>query len=355
MSSTEDGKTDVAGECATAPASATRTSSSTAPTNANLALSNPSSRKPRKRAKVTFTAEVISKDDTGNGSKVVVKEEHGIFLGPLLGRMVVSSDPKQEATDTPEATMSSCRPVVSFESDCLTNEKLASIESPHGILKPADSAQPLGDSNVNYDNLVVQMGLIKCGHRYRSVVPVPDHWKQEGDKAAIPHKEAADQINTQSCESYDMDVRISEDSLDDDLRGEVQTEYADASESTELPLRQHHVSITLSARRRGPYRGRFVLELTRRQGGKIKSQSTSLSGSAQEMGEIRESRPDSNTTASLASKAAPIPQKCLMSLQVDATIMGKDMGTPKLRNGVVCLGKMVGYDSDEETEWQGFD
>ena len=208
---------------------------------------------------------------------------------------------------------------------------------------------------MNYDNLVVQMGLIKCGHRYRSVVPVPDHWKQEGHKAAIPHKEAADQINTQSCESYDMDVRITEDSLDDDLRGEVQTEYADASESTELPLRQHHVSITLSARRRGPYRGRFVLELTRRQGGKIKSQSTSLSGSAQEMGEIRESRPDSNTTASLASKAAPIPQKCLMSLQVDATIMGKDMGTPKLRNGVVCLGKMVGYDSDEETEWQGFD
>ena len=48
-------------------------------------------------------------------------------------------------------------------------------------------------------------------------------------------------------------------------------------------------------------------------------------------------------------------KKCLMSLQVDATIMGEDMGTPKLRNGVVCLGKMVGYDSDDETEWQGFD
>ena len=47
--------------------------------------------------------------------------------------------------------------------------------------------------------------------------------------------------------------------------------------------------------------------------------------------------------------------KCLMSVQVDATIMGKDMGTPKLRNGVVCLGKLVGYDSDDETEWQGFD
>jgi hypothetical protein len=44
-----------------------------------------------------------------------------------------------------------------------------------------------------------------------------------------------------------------------------------------------------------------------------------------------------------------------MSVQVDATIMGKDMGTPKLRNGVVCLGKIVGYDSDDETEWQGFD
>ena len=41
--------------------------------------------------------------------------------------------------------------------------------------------------------------------------------------------------------------------------------------------------------------------------------------------------------------------------QVDATIMGKDMGTPKLRNGVVCLGKLAGYDSDDETEWHGFD
>ena len=49
------------------------------------------------------------------------------------------------------------------------------------------------------------------------------------------------------------------------------------------------------------------------------------------------------------------PDKCLMSLQCDATIMGKDMGTPKLRNGVVCKGKIVGYDSDDETEWQGFD
>ena len=87
--------------------------------------------------------------------------------------------------------------------------------------------------------------------------------------------------------------------------------------------------ITLSAKRRGSYRGRFVLELTRR----------------------RLNQPPLIITSS----EKDLTQKCIMSVQVDATIMGKDMGTPKLRNGVVCLGKIVGYDSDEETEWQGFD
>ena len=61
------------------------------------------------------------------------------------------------------------------------------------------------------------------------------------------------------------------------------------------------------------------------------------------------------TTTIATTPTSPTCEKCLMSLQVDATIMGEDMGTPKLRNGVVCLGKMVGYDSDDETEWQGFD
>lgn len=341
-------------------------SETTTSTRANSALSNPSSRKPRKRAKVSFSVEAISKDGSGDGSKVTVKEEHGIFLGPLLGRMMVSSsdqsDDGAEGTDTSvTSAVSSSEPVISFAPGALTNEKMSQSGSPHGILKRADSSQPLGDSNVDYDNLVVQMGLLKCGHRYRAVVPIPDYWKEkkEGDKKSTrsPEKDDNEQEvvgNGQSSVSdYAMDVRIAEDSLDEDLRGEVQREDSDVS-SGALP--QRNVYITLSARRRGPYRGRFVLELTRRQvGASTESRSTSLSESSQD-NQPTIDRTSKEPIPSTSKSAAPsIPQKCMMSLQVDATIMGKDMGTPKLRNGVVCSGKIVGYDSDEETEWQGFD
>ena len=65
---------------------------------------------------------------------------------------------------------------------------------------------------------------------------------------------------------------------------------------------------------------------------------------------------DGSDTGSLSSSLMHIVTgRCLMSMQVEATIMGKDTGTPKLRNGVICLGKLVGYDNDDETEWQGFD
>jgi len=304
----------------------------------------------------------------------VIKEEHGIFLGPLLGRMMVSSsfsdqgdytsDEMDECcaadvdNNSPKAvSLSSGGSVISFANDyCHTNDKLSYSESSsHGILKSSISSdsQPslgIGDNNssVEYDNLVVQMGLLKCGHRYQTVVPVPDYWKRKTSSSANKQEHAG------------MDVLIVEDSLDGDLTGEVQAEYAncnDASASSATTICQHHVCITLSARRRGPYRGRFLLELTRHPD-EIELQNVpSISSAATET--------KSNTTATTTTTTTSDHQasnnphhpnkKCLMSLQVDATIMGKDMGTPKLRNGVGCLGKMVGYDSDDETEWQGFD
>jgi hypothetical protein len=104
------------------------------------------------------------------------------------------------------------------------------------------------------------------------------------------------------------------------------------------------VRISLSAKRRGPYRGRFLLELTRR-----RRRRDPL------LGRRQTTSGDDDDARSDGSGSSVVTGKCLMSVQVDATIMGKDMGTPKLRNGVVCLGKLVGYDSDDETEWQGFD
>lgn len=354
-------------------------STSTAPkSTANLSSS---CTKPRKRAKVSFSEEAISKDNSGgNGSKVVIKEEHGVFLGPLLGRMVVSSSNQNDGVDdgtnnnnkNPKDTASSSEggPIISFggpttisfANDSHTNEKISYSESSHGILKRSTdytAHTSLGDSsNVEYDNLVVKMGLLKIGHRYRVVVPVPDYWKQKGGATIFttsPTKEDA---------FYAMHVRIAEESLDGDLRGEVQTESMNDDDDG-VADSQHHICITLSARRRGPYRGRFVVELMTRcrqdlnelqstsslsefvqKSGQattqFKSDSTSSVGEVISNNESRVNSPTSNKT-------------CLMSLQVDATIMGKDMGTPNLRNGVGCLGKMVGYDSDEETEWQGFD
>ena len=175
----------------------------------------------------------------------------------------------------------------------MQSDKKASAETSRGGTK----------DGVEYENLVVKIGLLKIGHRYRMILPIPNnHGEQQEEK----HK----------CNNDE--VKIIEDSLDDDLRGEIETEPLNNAPN------HHYLNITLSAKRRGPYRGRFVLELSR--------------------------YPFATTNNNNATR-----KKCIMSVQVDATIMGKDMGTPKLRNGVICLGKIVGYDSDDETEWQGFD
>lgn len=42
----------------------------------------------------------------------------------------------------------------------------------------------------------------------------------------------------------------------------------------------------------------------------------------------------------------------VMPVEVRATVMGRDRGTPQLRHGVHCVGKIVQYDSDTETQWQ---
>lgn len=304
---------------------------------------------PKTKSKgVSFSQEVLTKDHVGDGNNVSVLEEHGVFLGPLLGRMVVSNNNSKNNTSIDSSTTNS--PVTSFDiGNSHTDEKL-SFCGPNGIIINQQSPDSSIASSVEYDNLVIRMGLLKCGHRYRVSVPIPDYWKnqcastkdqdlqsnaiQEESENSVIASNAQDETDPPSS-SHAIEVRMLEDSMDDDLRGEIETERDnDVDEST----CQHCVSITLSARRRGPYRGRFVLELSRHM--------------------IRvASKNDANakTRTNATNEADTSSQKCIMSIQVDATIMGKDMGTPKLRNGVVCLGKMVGYDSDEDTEWQGFD
>ncbi|KAL9181863.1 hypothetical protein ACHAXT_012206 [Thalassiosira profunda] len=315
----------------------------------NSALSKSAST-PRKRAKVSFSEEVLAKDKSGEGSNVTIKEEHGVFLGPLLGRMVVSSDAEKGdgMSDGSDKKPTASAPSISFANDALTNEKISYGESPGGILK---SSSDLGDESVQYDNLIVRMGLLKCGHRYKVVVPIPDYWK-ENDAGTDATKTKEEEVHVRESS---FEVRVAEDSIDDDLRGEVQTEYS-TTEDSPLCTLQYNVCIKLAAKRRGPYRGRFLLELTR-----CKEETDSQPTATEAITDTKlEAKPDpsmpaESATPQDASNAGKTPDKCLMSIQVDATVMGPNMGTPKLRNGVVCLGKIVGYDSDEETEWQGFD
>jgi hypothetical protein len=249
-----------------------------------------------------------------------VKEEPGVFLSLLGQRRVIGNNTKQRVDEEIIDISAEAISKVSFggdhhdtgtSEDELLQQKLTYSEKEDGIIiqspKKTDSS-----SDIEYDNLVVKVGLLKIGHRYQMSVPIPNlDYNNNG-------------------------VSIIEDSLDDDLRGEIETEYVkshdddhSSSSSPTTTLCQHYLSITLSAKRRGQYRGRFVLELT--------------------------TQPSQNASATREKESTQHTKKCIMSVQVDATIMGKDMGTPKLRNGVVCLGKIVGYDSDDETEWQGFD
>lgn len=286
----------------------------------------------KKRSKVSFSEEVLSKDTIGDGNKVMVEEEHGVFLSLLGQRKVVTNNkPIDDDEINGAAVVERVVAKISFggtednddANDDLIKQKLAYSEKRDGnIIQRAPVITETKTENiidgavcVEYDNLVIKIGLLKIGHRYRMIVPIPNRWGQ-----------------IHNTHNNNDEVKIIEDSLDDDLRGGIDTEYLNStaaddysSSSTTSTVCHHYLNITLSAKRRGPYRGRFVLELTR-------------------------------YSSIAASSSSETPQKkCIMSVQVDATIMGKDMGTPKLRNGVVCLGKIVGYDSDDETEWQGFD
>ena len=283
----------------------------------------------KKRSKVSFSDEVLSKDKFGDGNKVHVEEEHGVFLSLLGERKIVTNNNVNSFDEIDVDAAGERMATISFETtdnnygysgdDNLLKQKLdGSYKQDGGSIRsaPSESSVATSESSVDFDNLVVKIGLLKIGHRYTMSVPLPHHcWRdEEGDEQQEEY-------------AHGDEVKIIEDSYDEDLKGVIETEDSncahDGASSTLSTSPQHYLNISLAAKRRGPYRGRFVLELTR--------------------------------SSQAATSSCIEPDKCIMSVQVDATIMGQDMGTPKLRNGVICRGKIVGYDSDDETEWQGFD
>lgn len=185
-------------------------------------------------------------------------------------------------------------------SETANNEAL--VIGPHGNID-----EEINSTRV-VENLVVRMGILKCGHRYRVLVPLPnlvttsneDEMNKGMRQLSLEQGTNANQTRI---------VRID----NDDLRGEIEDDG-------------RHITAILSARQRGPYVGSLFIEML----------------------------PNNNLTNDCPAADLDSGPKCI-SIQIEASIMGKGMGTPQLRNGVVCQGKLVGYDSDEETEWQGFD
>lgn len=304
-------------------------------------------------SRVSFSEEAMSKDTKGDGSVVIVREERGTFLGPLMGRLTVSysSSSDADAHASPVASSpsssSSRRGILAFApNDDDDDDRGESSGSPN-------------DVKAEYDNLVVNMGLLKCGNRYRVAVPIPKYWKVKEEVEMEVEEEVVDghgvkMTSISRCDSSSsssslsldelVDVRIAEDSIDGDLKGEVSRDEDDEEEDRRRRRHGSVLSISLSAKQRGLYRGRFLLELTRRERRKDGIKESMTDGS----------HTDIVRSPSLSSMHV-VTGRCLMSVLVEATMMGKDTGTPKLRNGVICSGKLVGYDSDDETEWQGFD
>ena len=269
---------------------------------------------------VSFSNEVSKVD----GRAVTIQEEHGVYL------------PNNDVSSNPFVG----REIGGDSGDSWDVGKAISFDMP-------SKGQ---ETKVEYDNLLVQMGLLKYGHRYRVVVPIPDLFHQDSMnensrkdlvseemqslylEEGLTGKHAQNSQENGTCTK--TEARIIHDYFeDDDLRGEIET----------MESGEHHVIITLSARHRGAYCGRLTIELIRLTNDTLSSISP-ISSNDRELSH--------NCCAPPKNKAESL-EKALISIQVEASIMGKGMGTPKLRDGLVCLGKL-GYDSDEETEWQGF-
>jgi hypothetical protein len=159
-----------------------------------------------------------------------------------------------------------------------------------------------GCAAAQYDSLTISLGLLKCGYRYQTMVP----------------------IYVSNTDAKNMQFHVVEigESLDPDLEVHAVKGASDNGDGARNDaVGGDHIQIRIAARRPGKYQaGLSVLAVQR--------------------------GTDPN--------ADKMPQKHVVSIRIQATLLGKDQGKPQLKANIVKLGKVVGYDSDEETEWQGF-
>ena len=304
-----------------------------------------------------------------NGKAVLIQEEPDVFVNAFLGRMTLSAASASSSASS-EAEVEGADPAepkqhITSKSDRVVVDATTPKDACHQTT--------VDDEDVDYENLVVRMGLVKCGYRYQSVLLLPDYFQRPTvHQQHHEPKTTTDDILSSTASASSMNpptrrstktttVRILEQSIDPDLRGDIGGRENE-NENEEGPQtknkQQHHdddednqdstpssssyrLTITLGPTRRGPYRGRFALEWSQEEEEEEVPPSVAASVSSSNNNWRR-------------TRTRQQRHHCIMSVQVEATVMGPDMGTPKLRNGVRRLGKIVGYDSDDETTWHGF-
>ena len=273
------------------------------------------SRRPRPAGHVSFAPSVLA--DRPSISRVTVVEEHGVYID-ALGRRV--------AQDT---VMPPC--AVAAGKERISRSAASKHEKGHvgfAVDEEAKSTKATdpnsgasignGEGQIQYNSLIIKLGLLKCGNRYQTIVPI--HSVQDVDDEHADREKIAQYDIIEIGESLDPDLEVeavsnasNEDGLDD-------------TTATNVGIVRDHIQIRIAARRPGKYQSSFS----------VITEQTIKAGD------------DNNDKVTMQS------QRHIVSVRVKATLLGKDQGKPQLKSNIIKLGKLVGYDSDEETEWQGF-
>ena len=294
------------------------------------------SRRPRRTAgHVSFAPSVLA--DRPSTSRVTVVEEHGVYID-ALGRRVAQSALISEngggsrglaGDDIPHCAVAAGKERISRSAAAgkhahekghvgfAVDKEANSSNSKDPI---SDASIGNGEGQIQYDSLTINLGLLKCGYRYQTTVPI--HAVQNGDDELAEKGEGA---------RYDI-IEIGE-SLDPDLEVEAVSnapfacdeDGVDDTTATNAETIRDQIQLRIAARRPGKYQSSFSV---------ITAETSRLSSCGNE--ETRQS------------------QRHIISVRVKATLLGKDQGKPQLKANIIKLGKLVGYDSDDETEWQGF-
>ena len=282
---------------------------------------------------VSFAPSVLA--DRPSTSRVTVVEERGVYtdaLGRRVAQSAVISGDDGSSRGIAGDHIPPC--AVAAGKERISRSAAGKHEKGHvefAVDNEAKStkASDLSDASIGnreeqiqYDSLTTNLGLLKCGYRYQTTVPI----HAEHDDGEHAEKEDVQCEIVEIGESLDPDLEV-EAVPNACVGGAGGTSNAATDPNITGTCTRDQIQLRIAARRPGKYQSSFsiITEQT----------TTTMNGGG------------SNGTALQK-------QQHIVSVRVKATLLGKDQGKPQLKSNIIKLGKLVGYDSEEETEWQGF-